>query len=688
MRTIDAAMQAVINGHTKCPAITMTVEDHIQHFTQWSNPGIGDGYNDWCLASDNSIIRCYIDRTSGSSPFTRTIYYQKITDPANGSQWSSWTNLSGGITDMFQDGSCAISNNGGTLRIFGQRGSDQHLLAWTSTNNGASWSGPVTVLTPPGAANIKGIGSAGNNDVFFIYDVSGGEALAASFWNGASWSAINTWSLPNIQAGYGIDAIWSGGVYTLFYSDGYNLFSCQYNPGSNTWSPDSNIAPATSTAIGRVAPRISMDSNGLYTVTCIEYDAGLLTGSVYSYPRLRQSTDLVHWSNGFILHDINETVTYGAIFIPFFQPSSGNAGQRAYISTTAYVYSSPIFSRANSAQYVDVSGSVLSYRRVEKTNKPAQIEVIIDNNRGQYNGFISTPGVFRPLGPNTSIVISEGYKTGNPPTTNDIIQTAVYHIKDLHIERTPDENQLKLVALDKSRLLDYQSRYQQTYNNKTVGYLVAEVLARAGLFSPVISSTSNTAQTVPQFIIHAGRAYRAALDELCTVYGLYYFLDQNEIMQVRELSSGDSSIWTYQPEIEMVSFVTSDLRANHIVVSGKPPATGQAGALTTAEAYDDAHNAWVGQEQLLHEVDTKLTTTSQCSARASLSLAREQRAQVAHVVTVPVNPALQLFDVITLIDSAAPTGSGQSGNARIVEQTIVYDAQHAVYEHHIALEGV
>ncbi len=681
MRSIDGAMQTVINGHTKRPAITCTIEDHNQHFVDWLTPGTADGWNDWCLTGDNAILRVRVSRNN----FASTFYFQRITDPTSLTQWQTWNAFSGGSNNIFQDGSCAVSNNGGTIRAFAQRGTGgNNLWVWTSTNNGNSWTGPVSVLSPPGGALIRGIGSAGNNDVFIIYDVAGGDALGNSFFSGGFWSGLGTWTLPNIQSGAGIDAAFTGRYYTLVYSDSYDLFSCLFDSNTSTWSSDSNIAPATTTAIVRTSPRIVMDSAGVYTCTVIESDSGLVSGSVYSYPRFRQSTDLVHWSNGFILHDINEHVSLGAVFIPYFLPTGLQTTQRAYIATMNDVYSSKVFSHGDATQQVTVSGAVLSYKRIERTNKPAQIEMLVDNASGQYNGMLSLAGTYAPIGPNTSIVVSEGYYTGSPPTSVDVIQTSICHIKDVHIERTPEENQLKLVGLDKSRLLDYQSRYQMTYNNKTVSYLVAEVLARAGLFSPVISSTSNTSQTVPQFVIHAGRPYRVALDELCTVYGLYYFLDQNEIMQVRELSSGDSSIWTYHPEIELVSFVTSDLRANHIIVSGKPPVSGTAFALTTAEAYDDVHNAWVGQEQLLHEIDLKLTTTAQCQARANLSLAREQRAQYAHVVTIPVNPALQLFDVVTLIDSAV----GQNLTARIMQQEIIYDAQKAEYYQLLALEGV
>ncbi len=137
-----------------------------------------------------------------------------------------------------------------------------------------------------------------------------------------------------------------------------------------------------------------------------------------------------------------------------------------------------------------------------------------------------------------------------------------------------------------------------------------------------------------------------------------------------------------------MSFGSNDQRANHIIVSGKPPSAGAAGSLTTAEAFDDAHMHLVGLEYLLHHVDPKLTSTSQCAQKASFLLAQETRTQVAHTVTVPLNPALQLLDGITLVDSAAPTGSGQSSACRVVRVLAHYDAQHAIDEVQLELEGM
>src|SRR5579859_1721238 len=210
------------------------------------------------------------------------------------------------------------------LRAFAQRGTGGNdLWNWYSSDNGQTWNGPGVVVTPPGGALIKGIGSAGVNDVFFLYDVLGGEAIGCSFYSG-TWSGINTWTLPPITDGAGVAAWWDGTQYTLVYSDGYTLSSVKRTIGG-VWTASSVIAPATSTAIGRFAPRLSF-ADGVYTLTCIESDSGLLTGSVYNYPRLRQSADLVHWSNGMIVHDI--TCSYGANAFKLPTPNTGSAGSR------------------------------------------------------------------------------------------------------------------------------------------------------------------------------------------------------------------------------------------------------------------------------------------------------------------------------------------------------------------------
>ncbi len=682
VRSLDTALTAALDSTTRRPAMTLTVEDHVAHYASYQTPGTADSLNDACIASDNSIIRVQVTRNG----FTSNFQVQRITDPTSTTQWSSWTTLPGASGTMFQDGGCAVSNSHGTLRAFAQRGTGgNNIFVWTSTNNGGTWTGPVTVLTPSGSALLKGIGSAGNNDVFFIYDVSGGEAIGCSFYGSGTWSSLTTWTLATLSSGAGLAVAWTGTSYTLVYSDGYTLATCTFTPATTTWNSGVLIASATGTAIGRVAPRLSF-ANSIYTLTCIEFDSGLLTGSVYSYPRMRQSIDLVHWSSGMIMHDLPSS--YGVVLISLPTPASGNAGPRTYLASLSTVYSASMFQSVNTAQSLDLSNAILSYQRVEQPGKPARLEVIIDNAQGVLNSFVTTPTTYRPIGLNASLVLSEGYKVGTPPTTNDAVKVGIYHIEHIRFVRSPLENSLLLIGQDLSHNLDLVARYQNVYSNQTLGFLITEVCACAGLLSVTLPTTSQVSQLVPSFVLQAGSSYRNALNELCTTYGLSYFLDSGEIMQFRELSVGDASVWSYQPEIEAVSFGSDDQRANHIVVSGKPPLAGLLGALTTAEAFDDAHLHMIGIERLLHHVDPKLTTTTQCSQKATFLMAQEVRSNILHTVTVPLNPALQLLDCITLTDSIAPRGSGQQAICRIIHIDINYNAQKCIDEMQLTLEGL
>ncbi len=687
VRSLNSALTTALDSATRVPALTLTVEDHVLHYALYQSPANADAWNDACLANDNSLVRVQVTR--GSFGFTSNFQVQRVTDPTQTAQWSAWTTLPGSVGLIFQDGSCALANSAGTLCAFAQRGTGGNdLWVWTSTDNGVTWTGPATVLTPPGGALLKGIGSAGNNDVFFLYDVLGGEAMGCSFFVSGSWSALATWSLPTITNGAGVAVAFASALYTIIYSNGYTLSSCNFNPSGSVWSAGTVIAVSNSNTIGRVSPRLSL-ANGLYTLVCIEYDTGSLTGSVYNYPRVRQSADLQHWSDGRILHEIPSV--YGVIALNWLTPPIGNAGARAYVLSLGSVYSASLFQTTNPAQYLDVSASVLSYTREDQPDKPARLDVMLDNAQGRYNALVTAVNAtsnYQPLGLNAALVLSEGYRTGTPPLTPTVVKVGTYHLTQIQFLRAPTANYLHLIALDLSRNLDLVARYQQSYTNATLSYLMTDVAAHAGFFSIVLPTTSQMTQNVPAFVLPAGTTYRHALNELCATYGLVYFLDQDEVLQVRELASGDPSVWTYQPEIEAVSFGGTDLRANHVIVSGKPPAGSQPFALTTAEAFDEAQMRLVGLEHILHHVDPKLSTVSQCAQKASFLLVQEVRRQITHSVTVPLNPALQLFDGLTLLDSTAPTGSGQNAQCRLLSLHAHYDAQHGLADLRLTLEGL
>ena len=684
MRPLSSTLTAAVNAKTRRPAISLTAEDHINHLAQAIAAANSDGYNDLCIASDGSIIRVRVTR--GCNAFQQSFQWQRITDPTSGPQWTTWNTFSGGSGNIFQDGGCAISRDRGTMNAYCQQGTGGNALwNWYSNDGGQTWSGPGAILSPPGSALIKGISSAGNADVFFQYDVSGGDNIGCSFWNGTAWSALQAWTLSPASGAQGLAVYWTGSLYYIVYSDGYALHLVTANSNGTIWAALQDIAPATSTAIERISPRLSFFDN-LYQLSCVEADAGFLTGSVYSYPRIRHSQDLIHWSGGYILHDM--PCTYGAAVLKCTPPGASRA--RYIAASMPSVSLGTDFQTSDSTQYIDLSACVLEYVRTDEVGKPSKLTIVLDNAASSLTPYVAIYGVtYQPIGLNTSLVLSEGYRTGIPPTTVETVMVAKYHIRQIIFERAPGKSQLRLEAEDLSCLLDQANRYQVTYTNQQLFWMITEICARAGLLSVSLPTTAQMSTSIPTFVLHAGQRYRLALDELCRIGWLEYFLDQNETMQFRELSSSDPSVWMYEPEIETLTIGSDAIRGNHVLVSGKSPAGGPLGAITSGESYDDVHIHTTGLECLVMSADSKLTTSALCAASAAFILAQQQRDQMTHSIEAPANPALQPLDVITLNDiSSGAGGTGLVTTARILKNEIHFIAQKAVYESIIYLEGV
>jgi hypothetical protein len=436
VRSLTSTLQAAVNSLERVPSISLTLEDHVQHFANFLSSVNSDCYHDACVASDGSIVRVQVTR--GGTGFDQNFQYQRITNPNTSSQWTTWSTFGGASGNMFQDGDCCVSNNGGTLRAFAMHavvGTTQ-IWTWSSTNNGLTWSAsPTTVVTLPSAALIKGISSGGNNDVFYLYDVVGGESIGYNLFSGSSWGTMFTWSY-GLAGTYGAGmAVAYDGQYHVVWSDGYALYLAVMTVGGS-WTQLNPIAPAASTAVNRLAPRLKLDSiSSLWNLVCIEYDPGTLTGVTYQYPRIRQSSDLEHWSNGIIAHDIS-TAFYGACLL---QLPSFASGGGVFLITQSVIQFASNFSQSVSANYLALSNAVLSYRRTEHLEHPAEIELLIDNAAGAFNSAVGTSSTYLPIGQNVTIVLKEGYKTGTPPTTVEQLTTGRYHLNKIQFLRSPQE---------------------------------------------------------------------------------------------------------------------------------------------------------------------------------------------------------------------------------------------------------
>lgn len=681
VRSLSGTLSSAVSSKNRRPYVSCTIEDHTNHLAINVAASNSEAYSDCCIANDGSIIRVRVQRLG---QFVSTAQWQRITNPLSPSQWTTWNTFSGGSGVIFQDGGCTVAHNGGgAINAYFQRGDNQKLINWFSSDGGQTWGGPGDILTPPGNALIKGISAAGHSDVFFQYDVTGGDAVGCSFFT-SSWSAIHTWGLTTASGANGLAVYWDGTKYLIAYSDGYSLKTCTCSSDGITWIPSYDIAQADSALIARVSPRVAF-FDGLYNLICVESDSGAITGTVYSYPRLRQSKDFIHWSNGTIMQDVSSS--YGANLVKTTPPGGSRA--MYVLSAMSKIQLNNAYSQSDANNYLDASSKILEYKRVDQLDRPGTLELVLDNVNANLMTSVSDylNSIYCPIGINNLINLNEGYYTGSPPTTAESVNTGKYHIQKIKIERRPGVNQIRLTARDLTYLLDQENRFQISYLNQVLSWMIPEICARAGIFNVSVPSTTQMSTSLGLFVLHAGQKYRAALDELCRVGWLEYFLDQTETIIFKELSGSDTSVWTYTPEIENWTIGTDDIQANHVIVIGKPPTGGILGAISAGEAYDMKHIKAVGIERVLTHSDQKLVTSGLAAQSATFLMQQEQRDQYAHSIVVPANPALQLLDAIQTNDTGTQS-TGINNTSRIIKQEIVFNASKGEYQQTIGLEGL
>ncbi|GHO56943.1 hypothetical protein [Ktedonobacter robiniae] len=538
-RTLTTTLTTAVGDTTRVPVIAATCEDHIARYNQLAaaNTAQSQSFFNACIANDGSIIRVWV--VAGSSP--ATFQYQRITNPATSSQWTTWTTFGGASATIALNGACCVSNNGGTLRAFAQQStSPNSLWTWSSTDNGVTWSAsPSVVYTPVSTgALMRGLGSGGNSDIFLQYDVVGGKSMGMCTFNGTSWSAIAVWPGGIVSGLAGVAVYWDSSalLYRLVYSTATEIYSFNVNSTGTTWSGQNYLVAASANGLIHQSPFLLREPNGVYTVTYVDYDPGTITGATFFYPRVRQSIDFIHWSNGYIFQDANLAANLG--IIPLYRSTDTTV----YMVAQNRTYMRSDYSQANTARYLDISAAILSYKRTEHESKPATIELELDNTGGAFNSKVGSLTTFAPINIGSSLIVNEGYKTGAAHTTPEIVKTATFRMKKVTFERGPSTHLIKIVGVDASYLLDTINHFQIQYAAQTVAYLITEICARAVLFTVVVPGSSTFTQTVPIFILQANRTLRATLNEVCQTYNLRYFIDQDEKVQLREFNVGVSAI--------------------------------------------------------------------------------------------------------------------------------------------------
>jgi hypothetical protein len=663
VRTIDAGLSAAISATTQQPVMRCTIAITDPQFATYQSAAGTECRSAACVAGDGSIVRAHLPQSGGAS---QPLSVQRITDPSQASQWTTWTQLA---TGMNVTAGCAMAYMDNAVFLFAQQyGGSYPMVFWTSADNGQTWSAMrIMPALPTSPTNVRGIASAGNNDCFIQYDVSGGEQIAYASYSG-SWGIWLQSTLGPMAAGAGIAVTYVGGSTNTYYiatSDGQILNAYRYAPGSGTWSQPPVIVPASASGVAHVYPFLTQLQSGIFTLCYNEIDTGTVTSLVYSRPRLITSRDFTHWSDGYPL---GISCSLGATLLDATtSPPAGSAGPGIYVAGDLQIWRSPQYSQSNIYQYQDVSSRIISFDRREKVNAKGELQLVLDNADGALTPFV-TGG---PISPNAVLTLSEGYQVNGAP---DTVTTGIYRIERVTLARSPDASQIHILGYDPTKWLKWQVRTMRSYTNQTLGWLIAEIVARANIPLAPLPNTPQVGEILPSFIVPTGSTLAHAFKELVSTYDLYWLYDQQNGLTLRELNSGDGVNWAYSPDwfALTLGWAGDDDRATHIIITGKPLSTSQ---LCAAEAVDYANSARVNQDRVLHVANPRLTTNVAAAVKASLLLADEQRANSTYAATVAGNPALQVLDVVKITDAFLDL----SNTVRITELHVTYKAEQATY---------
>lgn len=226
MRSISAPLLAAQKSASAAPYLRVSVSDRNGgvHRLSWTRLYTGaepDGYHAACMPGDGSLIRA---RVSGGQ-----VYYQRVTSPGVGSDFSAWTDLG-----VAADAGVALCANGSRVLLFYVDSGGTLVKVRESTDNGATLGVAVTAATGAGtvvwlAADVKPSG-----DALVAYNV-GATVYAARRLTGA-WGSPVAWpntaaSIAGIGCGYngdwnlaiaGTDAAGQSFLWTTLVGDGYS----------------------------------------------------------------------------------------------------------------------------------------------------------------------------------------------------------------------------------------------------------------------------------------------------------------------------------------------------------------------------------------------------------------------------------------------------------------------------------
>jgi len=546
------------------------------------------------------------------------------------------------------------------------------LKAWTSANDGASWSGPTTILTeasPIAALAAAYRPSTGNACAFFTLGTT--STLKRLRRTSGSWAAsATTWSRTADAASIsGIAASWNADFHLLITgteasTNHPRVWAVTMGDGfipANVWSGLLNLAEAdASGGIAFSAPFIAQTATTAFAtfrqveLNGVPYDRFMLSHAV--------SGHLAPWREPVPLDGSS----------PFGLALAYDGANTVRFSTTADSWLAAL------PPPVDLSDRLLALSwRQDPLSLRAR--ATIDNHDGLFDFALTAHPAIRP---GNDLTIRHGYRSGAGGAAEYGL-TLTCQLTRVSHHLANGKATLELEAAGPwEQLASWRAPQAWTAPPSTTrAAIFARLAARSGLdlsASSVLPPSTAWTTDTPAFAITAAESGKSALERLLAP--TTDFLRGADAFQICGLNPADSSSYAYGPGGHaLTALALSD--------APLPNWSRVQGPDRYAEAFEAEESAAFGPRMVFLR-NLSATTDGLINGAAAGALRRERLAQPRGELTAPANVGQELYDVVTL---NAPHLGLTSQDYRVIALGLEYrrgDAGPARYDSILTLGEV
>ena len=165
-RTLTDTLAAAVAAPARQPAMQFTLRDAEHHYSHLRSDARAAADNACFVDADGALWR--VDVSTGRGIVGASIAYQRITDPSQASQWTTWTALQSRVT-----GSAGVAAgtlpNGDVMVVYV---TFTTVYRRTSADGGATWEEPETLWNA--GQVVRALCYGGNGSIFVAADKAGG----------------------------------------------------------------------------------------------------------------------------------------------------------------------------------------------------------------------------------------------------------------------------------------------------------------------------------------------------------------------------------------------------------------------------------------------------------------------------------------------------------------------------------